>query len=234
MPKIPKILLILSLILVSHPCLAEKMPATLTPYFEANSIDFDVLEAPKNPQSAEKQQEVNQIIALQKSVTKAQIDAAKNQFAIEVDKFVSFVDPDLTAQKYPHFFNLLLKTRVTAQEVKDRMKDHWHSSHPYQVSKKVKALIQTDRFYSYPSGHASKLYVLSYVIGDLLPQRKEQFLTKTKEISQIRILIGEHFPSDIAAGQKLADIIYRKLLTNKEFQKDFAAAKKELNSYPTK
>ncbi len=230
----PILFLIILSFLAPNNSNAANLGQKITPYFEASTIEFNVLEAPKSAQNLEKQREIQEIIKLQKNATKQNIADAKNQFAIEVDKFVAFVDPNLTTQKYPQFFTLLVKTRVTAQEVKDRMKDHWHSAHPYQVSSKIKALGQTDRFYSYPSGHASKLYVLSYIIESLLPEQKNKFISKTDEILQLRVLIGEHFPSDIVAGKKLAEVVYSKLLQNAEFKKDFANAQKELKNYSAK
>ena len=133
---------------------------------------------------------------------------------------------------YPALYGLLMRTRGTAEETKDKIKDYWASPRPHQVNENIKNFTEANGTNSYPSGHATKCYTLAIVLGMLLPEKKSQFLAKAKEMSQIRVLVGEHFPSDTKAGQKLADIIVEKLLTNSEFQKDFKLAKKELREHP--
>lgn len=208
-------------------------PQEVEPYFEGNSISVTVLNPPPAVHSAQKQKEISEIIELQKHVNEKQIASARYKFGIASEKFVTAVNPHLTRDKYPALYHLLMRSRVTAQEVKDRIKDHFSSPHPYQVSKEIKALLETDRFYSYPSGHATKCYVLAYVMADLLPQEGEKFINEARDISHLRIIVGEHFPSDVDAGRKLADIIYDKMKNNYKFQADFRKAKKELKNYKT-
>jgi hypothetical protein len=38
-----------------------------------------------------------------------------------------------------------------------------------------------------------------------------------------------HYPHDIAAGRKVAELVDNRLLNNNEFRKDLEAARKEMN-----
>ncbi|MBC7644986.1 MAG: phosphatase PAP2 family protein [Thermoleophilia bacterium] len=57
---------------------------------------------------------------------------------------------------------------------------------------------------SYPSGHTSSAYAGAIVMSYLMPQLKDQFMTMALQIAYSRVYAGVHFPSDVAAGAKIA------------------------------
>ncbi len=206
-------------------------PKIVDLYFVNSAIDPNEIGAPPAADSEEKQKEILQIIEMQKGVKPEDIDMANFEYGIASEKFIKAVEPELTREKYPALYNLLTRSRVTAHETKDRIKDYWMSKHPYQVSDKIKILVKEDKFSSYPSGHATKCYTLARIMGILLPEQKDEFYAKADSMSQLRVLVGEHFPSDIEAGRRLSEIIVDKMLTIPQFKKDLEKAKIELKKY---
>jgi len=66
----------------------------------------------------------------------------------------------------------------------------------------------------------------------LMPDKKEALLARAEEIAQHRVVVGMHFPHDVAGGKKLAELIVAELKKSPDFTKDLAAAKAELAARP--
>ncbi len=60
--------------------------------------------------------------------------------------------------------------------------------------------------YSYPSSHAAISRVFAAVLTDLVPERKAEFFANADDIARDRVIIGVHYPTDIAAGKALGDL----------------------------
>ncbi len=78
---------------------------------------------------------------------------------------------------------------------------------------------------SYPSGHATDGMVFALVLSDLAPQLKDRLIARGVQYGNDRVVLGVHFPSDVAAGRVLAQAIYTALKDKKSYQNDLAAAK---------
>ncbi len=57
---------------------------------------------------------------------------------------------------------------------------------------------------SYPSGHTSAAFAAAIVLGYLMPQRAKEFMDIATQASFARIYGGVHYPSDVAAGARIA------------------------------
>ena len=79
--------------------------------------------------------------------------------------------------------------------------------------------------YSYPSSHAALSRVFADVLADLVPARKAEFIAKADGIAQDRVIIGVHYPSDIAAGKDFADLFHADLLKSEGYRKDLEKMK---------
>jgi acid phosphatase (class A) len=72
--------------------------------------------------------------------------------------------------------------------------------------------------------------VLALVLADLLPEKHDAILARARQIGWHRVQIARHYPTDIYAGRTFALAIVRELKQSPAFQKDFAAAKAELDA----
>jgi acid phosphatase (class A) len=79
--------------------------------------------------------------------------------------------------------------------------------------------------YSYPSTHAAISRVFAHVLTDIIPLRKAEFFAKSDEIARDRVIIGVHYPSDIAAGKDLGDMYHSRLLESEAYRRDLSRIK---------
>ena len=86
--------------------------------------------------------------------------------------------------------------------------------------------------YSYPSGHATFGALWARALADADPADATRITAFGRSVGDNRIACGVHYPSDVAAGQKLADAIYDKVAATPAFQGDLAAARTELAKAP--
>jgi len=73
---------------------------------------------------------------------------------------------------------------------------------------------------AYPSGHATLSHLYALMLGDLVPSRKKEFLARADEAALYRVIGGVHHPSDIEAGKKLADRLFRAYKKSPAFRSD--------------
>jgi hypothetical protein len=76
--------------------------------------------------------------------------------------------------------------------------------------------------YSYPSTHAAISRVFALVLADLVPERRAELLAAADAIAHDRLVIGVHYPSDLAAGKALAEQFHAALLRSRAYRKDLA------------
>lgn len=86
--------------------------------------------------------------------------------------------------------------------------------------------------YSYPSGHAAYGELWARILSAALPARAAEITAFGRAIGDNRIACRVHWPSDVAAGRRLADAVFDRLMTLPGFQADLAAAKAELAKAP--
>lgn len=73
---------------------------------------------------------------------------------------------------------------------------------------------------AYPSGHATISRLFALMLAELVPPRKKAYLARADEAALDRVIGGVHHPSDIEAGKKLADKLYRKYGKSPVFRAD--------------
>lgn len=86
--------------------------------------------------------------------------------------------------------------------------------------------------YSYPSGHAAFGELMARVLGAAVPARAAPLSAWGRRLGDNRVACRVHWPSDIAAGRRLADAMYEKLAEKPAFRADVAAARAELAKAP--
>jgi membrane-associated phospholipid phosphatase len=85
----------------------------------------------------------------------------------------------------------------------------YNRARPYQIAPDlVKALKSTTADNpSYPSGHPIQAYYVAKLLTGLEPDRKKEWDEIAERCSNIRIIAGLHYPSDIEFGKRIANKI---------------------------
>ena len=110
------------------------------------------------------------------------------------------------------------------------MKVSFNRARPYMLEPGLKNL-ERPQHQSYPSGHSSASYVNAYIMMEIAPELKDEFLKKAAEMAYSREVLGVHYPSDSEMGRLWARDFVNELFTKPKFLKDFEAAKKEITDY---
>ncbi len=82
----------------------------------------------------------------------------------------------------------------------------WHRSRPF-IENNVNLLLNHENSYSFPSGHATFFFALSFVIYKYNKKAGIFFFIASFLISVARVFCGVHWPSDILAGAIVGIII---------------------------
>ncbi|MGZ8553954.1 MAG: phosphatase PAP2 family protein [Chitinophagaceae bacterium] len=129
--------------------------------------------------------------------------------------------------------SLPLTAELVARTWKDaeyyiwKYKNYFLRIRPYKLETKLNNLEETN-WAAYPSGHATNSYVNAYLFSALLPEFSSFFIKDAYDMAHSREIIGVHYPSDSESGRLLAYQLVQRLLANKNFKKDFEAARAEI------
>lgn len=74
--------------------------------------------------------------------------------------------------------------------------------------------LSTAKTPSFPSGHATQSHLLANILSDMFPKHKKSFEKMADDISMSRMMAKVHYPSDIEAGNKMADVLYKRYKKN--------------------
>jgi hypothetical protein len=78
---------------------------------------------------------------------------------------------------------------------------------------------------SFPSGPAAFHYIEALVLSEIFRARKAEIMKRAEDLGTDQVLLGAHHPSDVAAGQELANRTFEKMMKNKKFQDELKAVK---------
>lgn len=188
-----------------------------------------LLMPPPEPDSDEQAADLASARAVFRARTPAEEARAVKQASLSFYNFAPAIGPSFVPGRYPQLEKLFLTVRTNITEAIDIPKDHWQRQRPYELDETLQ-FGRPERCPSYPSGHAARGVVQSFLLAELFPDKREAILAIGREIGWDRVLIGKHFPTDIAAGRVLGKAIVRELMANPTFQRDWAAVKAEVKA----
>lgn len=143
--------------------------------------------------------------------------------------FAEVLGPRFDLTKLPATSALLALVRASEKAAVDRGKDEFRRQRPYIVDTTLKSCKRNDDpLSSYPSGHTSMAFSMGETLARLVPEKAAPILARAARYGQSRIVCGQHFRSDVSAGQMLGLLIAERLMAKPEFETAFAAARSEL------
>ncbi len=143
--------------------------------------------------------------------------------------FAVVLGPRFDLDKLPATARLLGLVRASEKAIVDAGKDEFKRARPYIVDTGLNSCKRNDDpLSSYPSGHTSMAFSMGETLARLVPEQAPALLARAARYGQSRIVCGQHFRSDVTAGQLLGGLIVERLMTKPEFQAAFADARHEL------
>lgn len=202
-------------------------------YLDGDEASFVAIFPPPPARgSAAERAELDQLLALQKSRSSAEVAAAQADRKTELTRFAPALGLDADA-----LAGLPRVTRL-AQDVEDQVrpyvraaKQHFRRLRPREVEPAIQPCIgDVAADQSYPSGHSTYGWAMGYLLADLLPERRAQLLARSAEFARQRMVCGVHFPSDLEAGRLGAAWLMERMHHNPAFLADRDQAAQELRA----
>lgn len=182
------------------------------------------------PDAAATQRELAFMLSLQAQRTPEQAKLAAADHEQSVFRFASVMGDTFQRDRLPLTARLFETLHETGNAMEKQGKNKWKRVRPPVADARIQAVAKYSRSGSYPSGHATFSFLSAIVLADLVPERSEQIFARAREFGENRVIGGVHYPSDVAAGQRLATLIAVLIQQNPAFQQDYAAARTELRA----
>lgn len=100
---------------------------------------------------------------------------------------------------------------------------------PYDVDTRVQPCVEKPGgATSYPSTHAASGALDACVLGRIFPDRADALASYGKHLGDLRAIVGVHHPSDVSAGQSLADQVCARLLQEADFRAELTQVQASL------
>lgn len=177
--------------------------------------------------SAADKEDLDTVRRWQTERTAAQCAAAEAQADSSYDAFFREVSP-FAAPLPKEVEKILQKVSTDDGSVIFVAKARFRRPRPFQRDPAITPCISKPGGYSYPSGHTTSARVFGLILSDLVPAEAGKFMFYADQAALNRVIAGVHHPSDIAAGKKLGDAVYKALKKSGSFKKDMETLRRNL------
>jgi len=154
-----------------------------------------------------------------KTATKAQIKTAKHT-EYDVFSFSDILGSRFNAQELPKTAAFFKKIDSDTHAAIHIAKKTFERPRPMKTTG-----------YDYPSGHSTLSFVWESLLVDIFPERQKELYAQAKTMAWNRVVLGHHYPSDIAAGETYGHYLAQEFLKNTQCQQEFDSVKEELKKH---
>ncbi len=213
----------LLLVLVVAALCARAAASSDAPYYYVTPARPDLtvlLPPPPDLGTAEERADQAAVTSAVAARTPSQETAARESVR-SVFFFARSVGDGFNAANFPTTAGFFERIGSDVGKLIDEAKLHWGRARPTGAAKARG---------SYPSGHAAFAAATAIVLAQLLPCKRAAIFAQARGFAENRIILGLHYPSDIAAGWTAGTLAAYVMMGNARFQTDFSAAKTELHA----
>ena len=218
MTRPPRVAL-LALVLATT-ALAPLSPQTPTGYYYLDPRRIDLttlLPPPPDTGSPEARADVAAVNAVVASRSPAQLLEAREASARSVFFFAPSVGAGFAPDRLPLTAAFFDHIGADVQRLVASAKQYWERPRPDGGKKR-----------SYPSGHAAFASSSAIVLSQLLPEHRDAIFSQARIFAANRILMGLHYPTDIASGWTAGTLAAYVMMHDAAFRRDFVRAQAEL------
>jgi acid phosphatase (class A) len=219
-------------------------------YLSSPQVDLvRLLPPPPAADSPAQQTDLQAVLDAQRA---ARTDGTLGQAIADVEascgRFSDVLGDALTSQRNAGVLEFLNRAAREGASIAGPAKKYWKRTRPYAFSGEVEALgdmapawnakpamdgsrAATELAHSsYPSGHATFGTVCTILLADMVPEKREALFARGRQYAHSRMVVGAHYPSDLEAGRIAGTLATQRLLQNRNFQRDLAAARAKLRA----
>lgn len=131
-----------------------------------------------------------------------------------------------TPAQFPATTKLLQGAMNDMRIMEFAVKYHLLRARPYKLEPKLEPLREIGSP-SFASGHTLWAYTQAYILAELIPEKRTEFLDLAYEIGFSREVMGVHYPSDEEVARQISHRMVWLMWHTATFQEDFAEAREE-------
>lgn len=205
-----KIFLPLALFCLSLPALADwsKLPSAqfpLGPFPVEGSVAF--------------QKDFEELHRWEATRSSADCALSRRQERPSYHPFFAIPESPLTAEEAESAARITERAMGLAERIADYHKGKFQRVRPYDTDPTLRPCIDLPGGRrSYPSSHAAAAAMGACVLGAIWPEKSAQLREYGARLGALRVVVGVHHPSDVAAGQELAARVCATVLNDPEFR----------------
>lgn len=119
---------------------------------------------------------------------------------------------------------LVSRVMRLTERVSSYFKEKFARPRPYDQDPEIRPCVhKPGGATAYPSSHAAASAAGACVLGHLYPRKRRALEEYGNRLGELRVIVGVHHPSDVAAGQALGREICEHLLTDEGFLEELSA-----------
>ena len=201
-------------------------------------IDMTELIPPPPPPGSDAQRiDLGDVIDVQAARTDRQVARAIADNVLSIYRFDDVLGPNFKRENLPVTDAFIEKAEADARAILIAAKNALQRPRPAAASPDVLALGGTPRLpTAYPSGGVVFTTVATIVLAKMVPEKRFELSERNREYALNRVVLGQHFPRDIRAGEIAGTVITAALMETPAFRRDLETARAELRQalgYPT-
>jgi acid phosphatase (class A) len=202
-------------------------------YLDPTLIDLSLILPPPPPQdSTITQAEIAEVRHLEQTRTPEQVAAAQyDDHHEDIFLFSKLMGESFTAEALPLTAALSARVRNDAGVIDNPLKQTFLRPRPYNFDTSLHPVCDTNKDFSYPSGHSLNGYLFAFTLIQLVPEKRIEILARADEYAHNRVICEAHYASDLEASRRIAYVAIGAMLANPRFQHDLAAARTELRQH---
>jgi acid phosphatase (class A) len=189
----------------------------------------ELLPPPPAPDSQAFKDDLAGVMEAQENRTDIQMQRALAQKTLTIYHYAEVLGPKFKKENLPVMDAFFEKAHIDQRATLIAAKNNIQRLRPFAVSNKVQPLAGTPRLPTgYPSGGTVFTQMTAILLSKMIPEKRLELHESSREYNLTRIMIGEHFPRDVRAGEIGATVITHALMQVPAFMRDFEPARVEL------
>ncbi|WP_185814729.1 phosphatase PAP2 family protein [Xanthomonas sp. SS] len=153
-------------------------------------------------------------------------------FPAGAGQFACALGVSIDAQRTPHLYTLLERSRIDASAATKAAKNHYRRPRPFMLNQQPVCTPDDEdglrHSGAYPSGHSAIGWAWALILGELAPDRADALIARGRNYGESRLVCNVHWQSDVLAGRFMGAATVARLHADPAFRADLEDARKEI------
>ena len=189
----------------------------------------ELIPPPPSPGSDAQKHDLAGVMEVQETRTDTQIKRALADNILSIYRFDDVLGPKFKRANLPVMDAFMERAIADQRAILIAAKNAIQRPRPAAESKDVIPLGGTPRLpTAYPSGGVVLTTLTAILLSKMVPEKRYELSERNREYGVNRVLLGQHYPRDIRAGEISGTVIAYALMETPAFMRDLQAARAEL------